>query len=68
MTEIPSPIYRLGSRNPIIQRIIDMYAHGEIITKEEALCQMIVSLATIESSMMDELVKYHMTYAGQPNV
>lgn len=44
--EFSGPIMDLAPNNPVIHRIISSYVAGEIITKEEALCQMVVCLAT----------------------
>jgi hypothetical protein len=55
LEEIPGPIRELGMENPLIHQIIDQYAVGSIITKEEALCQMIVGL----SKNWSELSKKH---------
>lgn len=43
--EFDGPISVLAENNPGIQRIIKQYAFGEIVTREEALCQMILLLA-----------------------
>ena len=40
------PIMDASRDNPVIHRIIQEYAIGHIITKEEALSQMVVMLAT----------------------
>jgi hypothetical protein len=39
------PIADLGMNNPLVRQIMEQYAHGLIITKEEALSQMVVQLA-----------------------
>jgi hypothetical protein len=39
---IPDPIRMLGYTNPAIHMILRRYGIGEIATKEEALCQMII--------------------------
>ena len=43
--ELPEPIRRLASRNSLVHHIATQFAIGDIITKDEALCQMIVGLA-----------------------
>lgn len=44
--EIPRPILDLALVNPIIDRVVREFAGGQIITKTEALCRMVVVLAT----------------------
>jgi hypothetical protein len=36
---------KLGREDIIVHRVIEAYAHGSIVTKEEALCQMVVYLS-----------------------
>lgn len=43
--EMPAPIRELSHNNPLVHDILHRYAIGIIITKEEALCQMIVGLS-----------------------
>lgn len=43
--EIPQRVRELSTTNPLVKRVIDLYIGGEIITKEEALCQMVVGLS-----------------------
>lgn len=43
--EFPRQIQQLGTQNPLVRRIMECYAHGEFITREEAYCQMIVGLS-----------------------
>lgn len=38
------PIRLLGYNNPLVREVMERYARGIIITKEEALCQMVVGL------------------------
>lgn len=45
MAEFATPIQNLAQQNALIHRICECYAHGDIITREEALCRMIVELA-----------------------
>lgn len=42
---IPEPILRVSHHNPLVHRIITQFAIGEIVTWEEALCQMVVGMA-----------------------
>ena len=44
--EIPAPIRNVAERNALVSSMLSRYAAGQIITKEEALCQIIVGLAT----------------------
>ena len=44
--DFPEPVRDLRYTHPIVQRITDMYAHGQIITLDEALCQMVVAIAS----------------------
>lgn len=45
MAEFAAPIRNLAQQNALIRRIVECYAHGDIITREEALCRMVVELA-----------------------
>ena len=56
-SEFPDPIMQLAMYNPLIHRIIDQYAHGEILTREEALCQMVVNLANQNNDMEKNLME-----------
>lgn len=40
-----SPVFSVALHNPAVRRLMDAYNHGHIITKEECLSQMIVTLA-----------------------
>jgi hypothetical protein len=53
MNEFRGPIQIVAFQNPIVHRIVEMYAHGEIITKEEALSKMIVLLAENNKGLED---------------
>lgn len=44
--EFPEPIRALQYEVPKVRQIMDAYACGRIITLQEALCQMVVELAT----------------------
>lgn len=45
MAEFPGPIQNLAQQNPLIRSIVECYAHGTIITREEALCRMVMELS-----------------------
>ena len=38
------PIKQIAMHNAVVHRTLKAYARGEIVTKEEALCQMVVGL------------------------
>lgn len=54
--EFPDPVRLLGYDNVIVHRIMDMFAQGEIITLQEALCKMIVALASESDSHKQGIV------------
>lgn len=54
---IPYQIRQIGLDNPLIRRIEEMFISGQIITKEEMLCQMIVQLASNWESQRKEYEK-----------
>ena len=54
--EFPDPVRVLGYEVPRVRRIMDMYAHGEIITLQEALCRMVVELATDTESQRKQMI------------
>lgn len=66
--EIPRRIHELSMNNPLIKRVIDEYTHGNIVTKEEALCQMIVHLAANWKEMEQSYINLAMmtTLPTQP--
>lgn len=43
--DFPEPIQELFQESPVVARVIQLYAHGDIITKEEALCRMVIELS-----------------------
>lgn len=45
MAEFATPIQNLAQQNTLIHHIAECYVRGEIITREEALCRMIIELA-----------------------
>lgn len=48
------PIRKLGMTNVFVHRIIQEYACGHIVTKEEALCQMIIGLCTSWTELQEK--------------
>lgn len=56
LAEFPDPIRVIGMSNTYIHRIIREYAQGQIIIREEALCQMVVVLADHLKKMTDKAV------------
>lgn len=44
MCSFDTPLLKAGDENPLVHRIMKEYAIGHIITKEEALSQMVVGL------------------------
>lgn len=64
--EFPQPIQEIGHHNPFVRRVMDMYAHGQIVTFEEALCQMIVELSTDREKRTRELMDLHMRATTSP--
>lgn len=57
LATIPDPIREIGRENIIVRNMIDRYVHGDIMTLEEALCQMVRLLADDWQRQMDGLVK-----------
>lgn len=55
--EFNGPIAVAALDNPEIKQIADLYAKGEIVTKEEALCQMVLALAKSLQRSREELLK-----------
>ena len=45
LREFDGPLARVAMNNPCVHRIVKLYATGEIVTREEALSQMVVQLA-----------------------
>lgn len=50
------PIQRLADHNPLVHAIIEHYARGQIVTKEEALSQMVVQLGQACSTTQAQYV------------
>ncbi len=57
--EFPGPLRDLYQNNVVVNKIIDAYAYGSIVTREEALCQMVIALAATADSSVSELVRLH---------
>jgi len=55
LAELPAPLRKLYDNNTVVNNIWKLYAHGGIITREEAFLQMIVLLG----SDYDNLFKKH---------
>ena len=47
--DFPTPIRVIGQNVPVVRMVLDLYAHGQIVTREEALCQMIVELSKVSN-------------------
>jgi hypothetical protein len=45
MREFPQHIQQIAMQNPLIYQIVTAYAVGQILTREEALCQMVVQMS-----------------------
>jgi hypothetical protein len=52
------PLEELAYTNPVVMNVIQAYARGDIITKEEALSQMVVMLSKDFGSMRDRYLEY----------
>ena len=57
IAEFPDPVRVLGYHHPVVKAVMDSYAAGGIITKEEALCRMIVELANSDKVHKDKVVQ-----------
>lgn len=57
IAEFPDPVRVLGYHHPLVKSVMDSYAHGAIITKEEALCRMVVELAKSDTEQKDKIHK-----------
>lgn len=55
--EFPPPILQLAQRNPIVDRFLSEYACCAILTREEALMQMVIALAREWHRDLDETLK-----------
>ncbi len=51
--EFPQLLIDLSYNNTVVHRMIEAYVHGQIATKEEAYCQIIIEL----SKTRDELTR-----------
>jgi len=67
--EFKGPILDLSYRNPFVNRIIEMYCRGIIVTREEAYCQMVVELAKTRDELLDAMMNEQRmkTVLFQPN-
>lgn len=54
LRDFSGPISDAAMANPVINRVIKEYAHGAIITKEEALSRMVVLLAADWSARSEQ--------------
>jgi hypothetical protein len=54
--EFPDPVRVLGYEIVRVKQIMDAYAHGGIITMQEALCRMVVELATDTESQRKQMI------------
>lgn len=61
--EFPGPIRALGYQLPKVARIMDMYARGDIITLQEALCKMVVELGTETESQRKQMMDWMNSHA-----
>lgn len=53
--EFPDPVRLQSYQSPRLKKIMDMFAHGEIITLQEALCRMVVEQATDTESQKRQM-------------
>ena len=53
------PLLKLASENILVRRVFEMYAIGQIETKEEALEKLIIVLAGSERDLRERLVRLH---------
>ena len=61
MQQVPEPVRNIGVQNPLVHNLIQQFARGQIITKEECLCQIIIGL----SRDWDSLNKQHLDFIMQ---
>src|ERR1017187_3462272 len=54
--EFPDPVRVLGYKIVRVKQIMDAYAHGGITTMQEALCRMVVELATDTESQRKQMI------------
>lgn len=57
INQFPRQIVDLSNDNPIIHTVLQAFAHGAIITKEEALYRMVIELARTSDSYKNDLIK-----------
>lgn len=53
--EFPRLLVEISYNNPIVHKIIEAYCYGQIVSKEEAYCQMIKALAVSYDEMMERI-------------
>ena len=54
--EFPQLIREIGWNNPIVYKMIELYSHGSLLTKEEAYCQMVRELSVTYDEMVSRLI------------
>lgn len=54
--ELPSLIRDLARTNGVVNQFVEAYIYGQIVTKEELYCQMVVELAKSRDQLMDQMV------------
>lgn len=54
--EFPRTIIELSHNNMVIHRMVEAYVHGQIATKEEAYCQIIMELAKTRDELMERMI------------
>ncbi len=59
LAQFPEPIQVIAEKNSLVQRVVGMYAHGQILTLEEALCRMVVELSSDWDARTRELFELH---------
>lgn len=57
LNQFPKQITDLYGDDPIIHSVLEAYAHGGIITKEEALYRMVVELSRTTDSYKKDLIR-----------
>lgn len=60
LAEFPEIIHELRQRNAAVDRCIEMYLSGQILTKEECLYQMIKLLETDWNKMREHAMEQYM--------
>jgi hypothetical protein len=56
-SEFPELIRKISYNNSIVYQAIEMYAHGTIVSKEEAYCQMVKGLSITYDELIDRMTK-----------